>query len=351
MSLHSEIIERLRDRVIAGLHLGELHAGDRLAGVRDVAEEHGVGVRAVVRAYRVLEREGLVEIRTRSGVYVGPQERLDGEVLAETARWMAGVLAEAWRRRIPIPDLPALVRRCTASVRLRCAVIEATEDHRVALAAEASDDWGLHARAVPFRAGRTGAGVPIITELRQELADADLALTTAFCAAAVRPAAEVRGIPLLVVTVNPDIVAFVQRRLRSGELTVVCAEPAFGERVRSIAGREVVGRVRVVLADDARGVAALDAAEPVLLTRAARERLGDVRLPLLVPHSQIWNAPTLHFSRTAPMATPAPGAALLRRRAKMLRSLPRMPQPPTPSAHRATPRRRPAAPFAGEGGG
>lgn len=35
----------------------------------------GVHAGAVAKAYRVLEREGLVEVRGRSGVYAAPQER------------------------------------------------------------------------------------------------------------------------------------------------------------------------------------------------------------------------------------------------------------------------------------
>jgi DNA-binding transcriptional regulator YhcF (GntR family) len=49
-----------------------------------------MNARTVARAYRELEAEGLVEIRGRSGVYVAPQERRDGEMLPEMMRWMTG---------------------------------------------------------------------------------------------------------------------------------------------------------------------------------------------------------------------------------------------------------------------
>jgi hypothetical protein len=75
------------------------------------------------------------------------------------------------------------------------------------------------------------------------------------------------------------------RRLRQRELTVVCVDARFGERVRAMRGGRYASRVRVVLADDAEALAVLDPAEPVLLTRAAHERLEGIELRPLVPLS------------------------------------------------------------------
>src|SRR5688500_9384713 len=62
--------ESLRQRIVAGLHLGTLNAGDRLQSVRQVATEFGVNPRVVMAAYRQLAAEGLVRMRSRSGVFV-----------------------------------------------------------------------------------------------------------------------------------------------------------------------------------------------------------------------------------------------------------------------------------------
>jgi DNA-binding transcriptional regulator YhcF (GntR family) len=95
MESESSLINRLRYRIVNALHLGDLHAGGRLPSIREISQETGTDHRAVANAYRTLEAEGLVQVRGRSGVYVAPQERFGGELLAETARWMAGVLTEA----------------------------------------------------------------------------------------------------------------------------------------------------------------------------------------------------------------------------------------------------------------
>ncbi|CAN5237661.1 hypothetical protein BH20GEM2_BH20GEM2_13040 [soil metagenome] len=282
----TSVTDRLRSRVVNGLHLGHLHAGDRLASIREVAEEEGVDHRAVARAYRTLAGEGLVQVRGRSGVYVAPQKRFGRKMLEETARWMAGVVADGWQRRITIPELPDLVRRCTASVHLRCGCVESDDEHLTALGGELEREFGLEVRRVRLRGRVAASGVSIVPEIRGELEGLDLIVTTAFHAALVRREADALGIPLVVATVNPENVAAAERRLRRGPLTVVCVDPQFGERARAIRDGAYRDRIRVVLADDARALALLDRSEEVVLTQAARARLGDdAELPLLVPLS------------------------------------------------------------------
>ena len=53
----------VRDRVIAGIHTGRLNVGDRLPSYREISDETGADLRAVARAYGVLEAEALVEVR------------------------------------------------------------------------------------------------------------------------------------------------------------------------------------------------------------------------------------------------------------------------------------------------
>ena len=88
MESERELIRRLRMRVVRGLHLGDLHTGDRLPSIQEIEREFGINGRIVARAYRALKVEGLVEVRGRSGVYVAQQDQLTTRVLPETARWM-----------------------------------------------------------------------------------------------------------------------------------------------------------------------------------------------------------------------------------------------------------------------
>jgi DNA-binding transcriptional regulator YhcF (GntR family) len=288
MESEYSLVERLRDHVVGGLHRGTLHAGDRLEGVREIARRTGINARAVAKAYRTLEVEGLVEVRGRSGVYVARQERRDGEMLPETARWMAEVLVEAWRRMIKLPDFPGFIRRYTESVRIRCALVESVEDAVTAYGYELKADWGLELDPVSFDARGVQREKGVLDfghdlgRLMDDLRDADLIVTTSFYARPVQAAAEALGKPVVILTTHPEFEAAIRRRLDEGQLTIVAVDPRFGDRFRAVYSEE---RLRVILADDAEAVAALDPTEPVLLTRAAHERLGDVDLTLLFPHS------------------------------------------------------------------
>lgn len=276
----SELKERLRQRVVSGLHTGRLRRGDRLPSLREVARELSVDHRAVARAYRELEEEGLVRIRGRSGIYVAGQERLGGELLEETWRWLAGMLTEAWTRRWTLPGLPEMVRRCTAARRLSAACVESNEDQLTALVDELREDFGLDTYPVWADPGGTRPDV-----LVAQLGAADLVVATAYHAAESAAAAAQLGLPFVRAPLNPHLAETIERRLRSKPLTFVVADGRFEVRLREMYPAHAE-RIRVVTADDAAAVAALDRAEPVILTRAARKRLGGPRdVPLLYPHS------------------------------------------------------------------
>jgi hypothetical protein len=117
----------------------------------------------------------------------------------------------------------------------------------------------------------------------REVSDADFLVTTAFHAAEVRAAAEAAGKPFALVTVHPEMAGIIERRVRSEGLTVIVADPEYGERFRSVYGGGRAESIRVVLADDRGTIARLDRSRPVLATRAVRLMLPDLDLPLLLP--------------------------------------------------------------------
>jgi DNA-binding transcriptional regulator YhcF (GntR family) len=288
--------DKLRDRILSGLHLGTLQPGDRLPSIRSLWRELGVDHRVVAQAYRLLEEEGLVEVRGRSGVYLAPQDQLGGEVLAETARWMAGVLVESWKRRMPLQDVPDLIRRCTSTVRLRCACVESNEDQMRAYCAELREQFGLEAVPVyisPLPLPRPERSVEF-HGVEGAIRSVDLVVTTSYHSRLVHKAAENVGVPAVTLTVSSEVVETVQRRLRSGEVTLVCVDPEFGNRMRAMyadASGEPAS-IRVVLAGDRDAVAALAPDEPVVMTSAAAERLRDMDLPQLMPHSPTFSGHT-----------------------------------------------------------
>jgi DNA-binding transcriptional regulator YhcF (GntR family) len=288
----ADLAEKLRGEVLTALHLGHLRPDDRLPSIRQAARELGVPNHAVVRAYQALAAEGIVEKRERSGVYLAQPGRSGGELQGETARWVAEVLIGAWMHQIKVPQLPELIRRFTTAVSLHCLCVESTDDHRTALAAELHQQFGFRTSPLPVTDLPAGVLTPL-DERWTRLQDADLLVTTSFHAPRVRQLAEELNKPLIVMTVHPEVVAAIEGRLaESGDLVVVCVDPAFGARVRASVGEAYQDRIRIVLAGDAGAVAGLDRSQPVLLTRAARQQLPDADLRMIVPLSPSFSAGT-----------------------------------------------------------
>ena len=75
------------------LRLGVLQPGDRLPTAREVVEATAVNPNTVLKAYRELEREGLVEPRPGLGTFVRmslsrQDTAADGPIRAELDAWM-----------------------------------------------------------------------------------------------------------------------------------------------------------------------------------------------------------------------------------------------------------------------
>jgi PAS domain S-box-containing protein len=270
-----DLAERMRTGIAAGLFLGHLHVGDRLPSIRDVARQTGEDHRAVSAAYRRLASEGVVEVRNRHGVLVGGGPQPPEMPASETAAWLAEVIGQAAALQVKVTQLPELVRRWTGEVPVRCLCVDGTEDGLGSLCGELHAQWG-------FDTHRFLAGGPEGSRrdaLAAAIRDADVVVTTPFHAHAVDAAARASATPVVVLDADPEMVAAAEARLRTGPLTAVVADARHGERLRGLTGGE---RLRIVLADDAEAVAALDPAEPVLMTRAAQQRVGR-SLRLLAP--------------------------------------------------------------------
>ncbi|WP_368643249.1 PLP-dependent aminotransferase family protein [Castellaniella ginsengisoli] len=68
--------EALAAELAAAIHSGELRAGDKLPSVRQTVANRGVSASTVFQAYYLLEGQGLIRARDRSGYYVSHGARL-----------------------------------------------------------------------------------------------------------------------------------------------------------------------------------------------------------------------------------------------------------------------------------
>ena len=274
----------LRRRIVSALGAGTLERGDRLPSARELAAELDADPRLVLSAYRVLEREGLVEIRPRSGIYLAvTRAAVAGGVPAGVEGWIVDVLVQGLSREIPAPDLGEYVRRCVGTVRLRAAVIATTDDQVDGMCRELRGDYGVEARGV--RAGTLPARGAPPSALRR----ADILITTEAHAARVERVARRLETPHIVVAIRPDLVGAEWNLLLRAPVYVVVADARFVALVREffagVAGAENIRPV-VLGRDD---LAAIPENAPVYVTRGARLRLGSARVPgRVVPPARIF---------------------------------------------------------------
>lgn len=111
--VYRQIARQIRSRIASGA----LVPGDLLPRVRGLASDLGVTLNTVARAYRLLEEEGFVSIRSRSGVEVawpsslpssGRREALQDDLRAVLARLRQSGLGREEIERLADREIEAL---------------------------------------------------------------------------------------------------------------------------------------------------------------------------------------------------------------------------------------------------
>lgn len=271
-----EIAGRLRQQIVSGLHLGRLAPNARLPSTRVLAAEMGVAPRVITRAYHALVVDGLVELRPRSGFYVGGGGRGSRETLPDFARWVVDAFDQASNLDVPPVDLAERLSACISAGHLTAACVECNDDQLHGLACELALDYGFQTCTVLLSGAEDTAG-------RDALAGADLLVTTPFHSTEVRRIGRQLGKPCVVVSIRADLRRWMQDELGRGDVYVVATDERFAAKAQlmfaDLGGRHCV-RVRVVGRDDLSDVPP-DA--PAYVTRRARKLLGEHRLVSRAP--------------------------------------------------------------------
>ena len=267
-----ELTDQLRMQLLGALHVGSLRPGAKLPSIRETAERHRVDHRVAARAYMRLEDERLVQIRGRSGVYVADASSARMSALDDQARWLANVLTDGWARRVTFAELHNSIKRATTH-RLRCVCVESTRDHLVAMSSELSADFGFTVKPICFNAAGTEVATADAHRIEAEIRSADVMITTAFHANAMRAIAETAGKPMIAICINPSMRDEIARHIQAGPLRVVVADTQFVERAMLFLKQMRNGaNVQMVLAADYQPARHNDM--PVLFTKAACRELG-----------------------------------------------------------------------------
>ncbi|MEJ7812020.1 MAG: GntR family transcriptional regulator [Gemmatimonadaceae bacterium] len=268
-----EIAIAMRQRVTSGMHLGMLKAGDRLPSVRDVAREFDADPRVALAAYQALERQHLVELRQRSGIYVAPPAGEAKPFPPTHTEWLIETLVQSIRSGVPAPDFPERVRRCLETLRLRAAVVECNDDQLFSISDELTRDFGIEAERLDM--DHLGGNRALPPGARR----ANCVVTTAPHADLARGIAERLEVPALVVSMCDDLFVETARLLRMRSVYYVVTDPRFAAKLRGVfRGAPGVRNLRVLVngRDD---LAQIPDDAPAYLTRLTRRSVGE--LPLL----------------------------------------------------------------------
>lgn len=102
------IYMQLRNQIIIGIANSEMHEGDSLPSVRQLADSVGINMHTVNKAYSVLKQEGFVKVDRRKGAVVAvDMDKL--RAYAELKRDMQVLLAKSSCKRISKEEVHALI--------------------------------------------------------------------------------------------------------------------------------------------------------------------------------------------------------------------------------------------------
>ena len=109
---YMQLIQQVRQAI----RLGTIGEGDRLPTVKEVVARLAINPNTVLKAYRELEREGLVEARRGLGTFV---RRSQGAPPADSSTSAARALSRRPREWSRSRSMPRMARNAAATARVR----------------------------------------------------------------------------------------------------------------------------------------------------------------------------------------------------------------------------------------
>jgi GntR family transcriptional regulator len=109
------VYEQLKRQVRLAIASGTLSPGDRLSSIRELSIQLKINPNTVAKAYRQLETEGFLEIRTGSGAYVcGDRELIGRDRRAIEVILVDDFMAKMAGLGVGPDDLTELIRKRSA---------------------------------------------------------------------------------------------------------------------------------------------------------------------------------------------------------------------------------------------
>ncbi|MCC9294288.1 GntR family transcriptional regulator [Clostridium sp. WLY-B-L2] len=100
------IYEQLKRSIIEGIAAGDLKPGESLPSVRQMAEDIGINLHTVNKAYNILKSDGYLNIDRRTGAVINQNYPKNSEEFNEKlVRELTYLLAEAYLRDDKLEDI------------------------------------------------------------------------------------------------------------------------------------------------------------------------------------------------------------------------------------------------------
>lgn len=255
------ILDKLRARIISGLYVGCWGPNDRLPSIREIAEAEGVDRKTAAAAYHRLEEEGLVRVRSRSGVYLSsPPSQVDstGPLERLHRQWLQHTFEGARALGLDTRSILRMVNAVAELEQVRLPVVECNWSQATAIADELRER--LDVQAMPYLLDELRPGDPV-------LAEAPVLVTTPFHGAELGLLAPRRTI--IEVTLVPDVLRSICEHAGKCRLVVVTGNDQLEAKVRRALGHcaDPAGAAAMTVSaeDRPRLIAAVQNAEAVYL--------------------------------------------------------------------------------------
>ena len=101
MSGDEPLYVQLRNQIVIGIGTGEVSLGEPLPTVRQMAQDTGINVMTVNKAYNILKNEGYIEIDRRHGAKVSPTVDLSGQFQTKMEEELKLLITESTLKGVP----------------------------------------------------------------------------------------------------------------------------------------------------------------------------------------------------------------------------------------------------------
>lgn len=107
------------EQVKHAIETGALRPGEQLPAIRKLAEDLVMNPNTVVRAYRELEHEGVIELKHGSGAYITDSEAGRVKVIRRGQALMQAAMEKLTALGLSEPEIRRLVENELASLRMQ----------------------------------------------------------------------------------------------------------------------------------------------------------------------------------------------------------------------------------------